>query len=374
MNKYRAWMWLASFLIVFLVVSLLVSSPQPKEYPDYASDSPSPTGVKGLYTYLDDVSRWSSSPELLATLGNNQLLVMVEPYFIPETPEMKAYMDFIETGNTILLLHSNPKGMFDIDTSYIMEQAIEPTVVFNKVGEKYDAEVDSFVRLKTKDRDESLLYDDRGTIALKRSYGEGALIVANTPKWVTNEELLNQDHLSLVQLLLQLGTNTGENILFDEYIHGAKNTSNLTTLYPRWLLVLGLQCILLTFIWLWYRGKRFGPIFIAREETVRFNDERLKALAAWYQRGKRYHDSLVIQADYLKMLLQGRFGTPQHMHWQEIADYIQHHQPTIVNKETKEVLNGLGSLLERKEVSKQEYLLWSKRIDRLQRKVEQDER
>ncbi len=367
-------MWLASFLIVFLVVSLLVSSPQPKEYPDYASDSPSPTGVKGLYTYLDDVSRWSSSPELLATLGNNQLLVMVEPYFIPETPEMKAYMDFIETGNTILLLHSNPKGMFDIDTSYIMEQAIEPTVVFNKVGEKYDAEVDSFVRLKTKDRDESLLYDDRGTIALKRSYGEGALIVANTPKWVTNEELLNQDHLSLVQLLLQLGTNTGENILFDEYIHGAKNTSNLTTLYPRWLLVLGLQCILLTFIWLWYRGKRFGPIFIAREETVRFNDERLKALAAWYQRGKRYHDSLVIQADYLKMLLQGRFGTPQHMHWQEIADYIQHHQPTIVNKETKEVLNGLGSLLERKEVSKQEYLLWSKRIDRLQRKVEQDER
>ena len=42
-------------------------SPKLKSYPIYVSDSPSPTGVKAFYTYLEKkengVKRWSHSPE-----------------------------------------------------------------------------------------------------------------------------------------------------------------------------------------------------------------------------------------------------------------------------------------------------------------------
>ena len=78
---------------------------QPKDYPAYVSDSPSPTGVKAFYTYLNkemgSVNRWTHPPNLLPASDENQLLVMVEPSIIPDTEEMEAYIHFMKTGNTI---------------------------------------------------------------------------------------------------------------------------------------------------------------------------------------------------------------------------------------------------------------------------------
>ena len=48
--------------------------------------------------------------------SENQLLVMVEPYFIPNNEEMEAYKTLWRAGNTILLFKENPKGMFDLKT------------------------------------------------------------------------------------------------------------------------------------------------------------------------------------------------------------------------------------------------------------------
>ena len=97
----RTWILVLAVLLLFIVFSYFISSPKPTEYPQYVSESPSPTGTKALYTYLEKSSRWNYSPLQLVS-QDYQLLIMVEPYFFPEQEEMDAYMSFMKEGNTIL--------------------------------------------------------------------------------------------------------------------------------------------------------------------------------------------------------------------------------------------------------------------------------
>lgn len=364
------WVGLSLLLIVFIVSSYFVIEKQPKEYPAYVSDSPSPTGVKAFYTYLknnhDTVKTWSASPEKLPRNSEKQVLVMIEPYFIPDSEEIKSYEDFMEAGNTILLIQENPKGMFDLSVEL---KETDLSSVKDQKGKEHTVEEITPVRLKPTDQDKILLSDEAGTVAFKRSIGEGRLIVANSPAWLMNGNILEEDHLPLVLSLIEEAD--ANKFLFNEYIHGGKNAKNVLTLYPRWFLLLLLQGVIFSILWLWYRGKRFGPIFIPREETVRFSDEGIRALAAWYMRGRRYHDSLVIQAEYVRLLLQERWRIPYQKEWTDLSDQFEKKWPKMPKAEIHSLLKGLMNVLEKETLSKQEYLLWSKKLERIRKEVEE---
>lgn len=370
-NK-KVWIWLAILLTVLLFSRYVLVQGQPKDYPMYASDSPSPTGVKAFYTYVlnhnDGVKRWIGSPDQLPNNPENQLLVMVEPYFTPNSDELDRYVHFMEAGNTILLFKENPKGMFGLETELVETDAVN---VFDSVGAKYHTnnEVTSPIRLLEDTNDEILLSDDAGTLALKRIVGNGQLIVANSPKWITNGEIITDDHLAIILTLIN--DKDRNVILFDEYIHGEKNDATILTSYPRWFLLLMIQGALLTILWLWFAGKRFGPIFISREETVRFSDEGIKALAAWYIRGHRYHDSLAIQAEYVMTLLHEHWRISPHNEWNDLTMQFERKWPNMQKEEIHSLLNGLTIMLQKSKVSKQEYLLWSKKLEKIRKEVEE---
>ncbi|MFF2445737.1 DUF4350 domain-containing protein [Neobacillus sp. NPDC058068] len=371
--KRQGWIWLTVLLFVFILISLYLSSQSPKQYPNYVSNSPSPTGVKALNTYLQKevrVNSWTADPKNLPKQGEEKLLVMVEPFFIPETEEMEAYQNFMKAGNTILLFQTNPKGMFDLDT--VPEQP-SPDHEVKWYGENqgtYKAEMNSPFRIVT-NKDDTVLIDDAGggAIALKRSVGKGQLIVAITPEWLINDNLLKKDNLALVlNLFNEAKTGT---VLFDEYLHGSQNGSSIMTVYPMWFLLLVLQGILLMMLWLWFKGKRFGPLLVPREESVRFSDEGIRAITAWYLRGRRYHDSLLIQADYLKLLLQERWRIPYRIEWKDLSSFLERKHRGMQANEIRPFLIGLTNILEKEKVSKQEYLLWSRKLEQLREEVEE---
>ena len=371
----KVWLWLVVLLLLFMVMTYFTVSKEPEEYPDYVSESPSPTGVKAMYTYLDSenipVNRWSDSPSLLTKQGEDQVLILIEPYFIPDRQDMEAYETFMEAGNTILLLATNPDGIFGLKTSPVTAELDEEEAVYNQAGREFQAEKNSPVRIQINDGDEELLYDEVETMALKRPIGNGELIVANAPEWITNDRLLSKDHLPLISMLLPEDLQDGYTVLFDEYSHVTGNASTMNELYPKWLLTFALQGILFIIILLVHQGKRFGPIRVAREETVRFSDERISALSAWYQKGKRYHDSLNLQADYVKLLLQERWGIPYRKAWVDTAEQLERKWKTTSQADIETFLNGLYRVLSNERVSKQEYLVWSKRIDVLRKEVEE---
>ncbi|WP_026567407.1 DUF4350 domain-containing protein [Bacillus sp. UNC41MFS5] len=370
LSNMRNWIGLSILLSLFLVFSYLSSTPKPQYYPDYESESPAPNGVKAFYTYTKKENKgklWRHSPDLLSSGLDQQLLIMVEPSISFEKEEIKAYINYMKAGNTILLLQTNPQGMFDIKTT--ATNSSESLRVNTQDGTSFRAQVNTNLRLQSRKGDRVLLSDQDGPIAVKRSIGKGQLIVGITPEWMTNGNLLKKDHLPL--LLYLFNQEKSDSLLFDEYIHGEENASSVWNVYPMWFLVLVIQMILLLILWLWAKGKRFGPIFVPREESVRFSDEGLKALAAWYLRGKRYHDSISIQADFVKMLLQERWQIPYHREWQELMSNIEKKWTRLPASEIHSFILGLVHILEKKTITKQEYLLWSKKLEQLRREMEE---
>lgn len=357
-----------------LFSSYFLASGKPEYYPSYVSNSPSPTGTKAIFTYLDNetnsVTAWSKPPKLLPSEDENQVLVMIEPAFVPSTEEMEAYKNFMETGNTIILFSQNPKGFFDVNVIFDQELLPGGTIYDNK-GNSYKAKVNSSITLEAHNEEKILLHSKSdGVLALKRSFGEGHFIVSNSPEWLMNKEIINDDHASLILTLIN--SVNGDRYFFDEYIHGQQNSSSFIAVYPKWFLILLLQGLIITILFLWYQGKRFGPIIVAREETVRFSDEKIKAIAAWYMRSRNYHDSLLIQADFVKLLLQENWSIPYSKAWEDIySDVEGKWKKQKNNKEIKHFLEGLSEALTKKKLTKQEYLLWSKKLDTLRKEVEE---
>ncbi|WP_223699955.1 DUF4350 domain-containing protein [Sutcliffiella deserti] len=375
--KNRGWIWLSIFLVMFLLGSFFILSKEQNAYLPYDTHSPSPTGLKAFYTYLTDkieeVDRWEEKPSLLPE-AEHSLLIMAEPYSVPNNETMKDYESFMDKGNTILLMMQNPNSMFDVETETIDRSSIgQITVVKTQQdSNEYRAHVTSPIRLKAEEDDEVLLYDSSGIIALKRPFGKGSLIVSNTPDWLTNEMILQESHLPLVLSFIgNESTFALESVLFDEYIHGEQSGSTLFTTYPQWFLLVMVQGALCTFLLLWKRGKRFGPILIPRTESVRFSDESLRALAAWHIRGKRYQDSLAIQADYVKYDLQERWGISSSMDWVDRAPLLARKLHNRDLKELQTFLLQLTSALKKEKMNRHEYLLWSNRLDELRKEVEE---
>nr|WP_207789360.1 DUF4350 domain-containing protein [Neobacillus terrae] len=363
--------WLVLLFALFIVSSIFSFSPKPKDYPRYVSNSPAPDGVKAIYTYLKDeqgMKTWAQVPQILPQSAKGNLLIMIEPFFMPEKEDMQAYLKFLKAGNTILLFKENPKGMFDLKTNPFGTSK-PVTKLYDNKNHSFRGEISSPIRLLANKEDTILLRDERGTVAIERKVGKGKLIVNIAPEWMTNREIVKQDHLPLVLNLLK--ESRSETILLDEYIHGEQNAPRYLSVFPKWFLLLLLQGILILVFWLWQSGKRFGPIFIPREETVRFSDEGIQALTAWYLRGRRYHDSLLIQADYVKLLLQEAWGIPYSWEWNDLTGHLDRKWLNQPEAEIRTFLQGLTAILAKEDVSKQEYLQWSQNLNRLRKEVEE---
>lgn len=355
-----------------MLSSYFVGSSEPKNYPNFVSHSPSPTGVKAFYTYLDkemdSVERWSHPPNLLSNKEENQLMVMIEPSITPDSDEIAEYIKFMESGHTIILLQENPRGLFDLQISFNLEESL-PQKIVDKHKKKYVSEFGSVVFFEAKEQDEVLLQSENGrVIAIKRTYGDGQLIVANTPNWITNENILEEGHLPLMlSLFNEVNAN---NIIFNEYIHG-QQSDTFVKVYPKWFLLFMLQGILLTLLVLWYQGKRFGQVVIPREETVRYSDERINAIAVWYLKGRRFKDSLQIQAEYVRVILQENWGVPSNKEWIDVDIHLEKRWKQVPQQEIHSFVQELSNLLQQDTVTKQEYMIWAKKLDQLRKEVEE---
>lgn len=378
-TKKRTWLLLIILLLLFFLISSFVLTPEPTEYPNYGSNSPAPNGVKAFYTYLEKeklpVERWFYSPGLLSKSAGNQVLLMVQPkgIYFSKKAEQKPYVEFMEAGNTIILFTSTPNGKFNLafNQTDAKSSAAKFISVKTQEGNKFKAMNGASVTFQPENGDEVLLTNADGPVAFKRHYGKGQLIVCNSPGWLTNRNILKYDHIPLILSLLNEGNvKNAEAVLLDEYTHGLGKTAY--SIYPQWLLILMAQGALMIIMLLWMQGKRFGPILAPREEFVRFSDERIQALAAWYMKCRLYKDSLFIQADYVKLLLQERWGIPYKAGWKDHADILERKWVTAPASEIRQFLNDLTLLLQKERISKQEYLLWSKKLEQLRKEVEQE--
>ncbi|MGD6844501.1 DUF4350 domain-containing protein [Bacillus infantis] len=366
----KAFYWIFP-LLLFIMASYLLAGDAPASYPPYLAKSPSPTGIKGMYTYLEQngssIRKWSRNPGLLPNPEEPILLIMAEPRSVPDREEMAAYKRFLENGHTILLFKENPAPMFGIKTEQLAADGEDAVKVKDENGGMYSADVTSVFRITEEPGDEILFSDELGALAIKRAVGKGSLIAANSPSWLTNGIILDESHLELILALMDEAA--AEDIFVDEYLHGQESASGAGA-YPQWFLIILVQGALLALLWVFYKGKRFGPVDWPREETVRFTDEKIAALSAWHIRGRRYQDSLRIQADYTKELLQEKWGIPSSRGWEEAGESILAKAPSLTEEKVKSFTEGISFVLKEENLHKKDYLRWSAQLDDLRKEVE----
>ncbi|MGP4039988.1 DUF4350 domain-containing protein [Gracilibacillus sp. D59] len=368
----KTWIIGIIFFLLLIAVSIFSTSNTPEQYPPYLAESPSPTGLKAIYTYLEQNDYEVSNEKTLPSKTEDTLRILVNPPVFTDSNVENHYLDYVREGNTIVLAKENPDGLFNIQTEYKMTETLnsEPqTTEINYQGETLEVLQNSFVRLAVTDSDTVLLKDNAGPLAIKRKIGEGYLIVLLEPAWLTNEQINKYDHTPVVFNLIPFDET--EKVIFDEF---SKVTSGGLVshfeLYPGWAYVLLLQGIIISIFILWHQGKRFGPIYPVREETVRLSNERLKAIAIWQVKGKNYQASIEYQLDYLKEAIRERYGIPYHKSWKERLAVLEDTLDTITAKELQFIAQGIETISSGNSLNKQEYLSWSAKIDKIRDEVE----
>lgn len=373
-KQNKSLIWLFCVLIVFLIAMYIIQSNQPKQYHPYTSKSPAPTGTKALYTYLDNhydsVNRWSQSPEKLSTTVTDQLLILIEPFRTITSEEIDHYEQFIRAGNTVLLLTNTPMSLFDMDYSDELDDEYK---VYDESGRAYDIqEISSYRFIVDEDaQEEKVLADKNGqALAIKKSIGDGEIYVFSSVDFIMNQFILDEDHIPI--MIHAFNQMNFESIYFDESIYFEPTAWSQFAPYPKWFLLLMIQLLILTLLWLVLKGKRFGPIQTVREDTVRFSDESIRAVANWYLRSRQYHDSLNIQAAYFKNICMEKWGISTNKEWSDYKRLLKDKRMKIKDLDMDSFFDEIGDVLRKEKMSKQEYLLWSKKIDQVKREVEQE--
>ncbi|SFL94777.1 hypothetical protein SAMN04487943_105222 [Gracilibacillus orientalis] len=369
----KTWIIGVIFLFLLIVVSIFSTSNTSEQYPPYLVESPSPTGLKAIYTYLEQGDYDVSSEETLPATTEETLRILVNPPVFSDNNIENHYLDYVREGNTVVLAKENPDGLFNLQTEYAVTESFntEPqtTTEADYQGEPLEVLQNSFLRLTVNDDDIVLLEDNAGALAIERKVGEGSLIVLLEPAWLTNEHITEHDHTAAIFNLIPF--EESKTVIFDEYsLATSGGLVSYFELFPGWAYVLLVQGLIITIFILWNQGKRFGPIYPVREETVRLSNERVRALAIWQSKGKNYQASLQYQLEYLKEVIRERYGIPYHHSWKERLTRMEEKIDSISAKELDYIAQGIETISSRKSLNKHEYLSWSAKIDKIREEVE----
>lgn len=360
-------------LILFFGLGSLLIPNQKTEYPEFFAESPSPTGIKAFYSFLknqqSEVQVWERPVEQLPSKATKQLMLMIEPNTMFNKGEQEKWIEWMERGNDLWLITQYPEGYFDIKTELKESRKDSQIKRVRTENGSFQAMIESDLRLVPKAGDEKSIDDTLGPIALTRSYGKGKLTVLLTPEWFQNEHIIEYDHLQLVLPLLN--DHRPKTVWFNEYIHGYQSQLAIIEAYPKWFLLIFAQVALLVLLWIWYRGKRFGPAETPREWVVRFGDERIKAQAVWYQKGEFYQETLSHQLEYLRLILQEKWGIPVNMEPKDFIELTKRRLPSNKQSRWEQNWSELIDLSRLKKISHKQFLTGSKLIDDMRKEVQE---
>lgn len=355
LRTYRAGIIIATLLLV--VIGWFIVKPSATNDPPYMAASAQPNGIKAVLVLLEEkgmqVKEWRQPMRFLPT-ATGQAMLMVEPKrLLPE--EQIEILDWVSEGNDLILFHSTPDHWEElpfenqfIDDKENKERNIQgPLVSDSSLGKAVTS-----VRFTEAADMEPLLYDDQGILAGKTEVGDGTVTYFLVPDWLTNQKIDQLSHFEAVWPYLQ---GDWPVIWVDEYHHGLQEKPGFLAIYPGWLVAICVQLAIVLVLYVWWRGKRFGPVYTLREWTVRRGDETLLAVSSWYERRGLAQDALRHREAYIRQLLYDRWGVHQRADRVEIVRYAQ-------SKWTNENVEKLAHLLGRLEQAKTDGRYSSKKL------------
>ncbi|MFF2528798.1 DUF4350 domain-containing protein [Brevibacillus sp. NPDC058079] len=346
LRTYRVGIVVATLLLV--IVGWLIVKPTSEPLPPYLASSAQPSGIKAVLVLLEEkgkqVKEWRQPMRFLPTATGQAMLVVEPERLMPE--EQIDILDWVSEGNDLILFHSRPEWEdLPFYTEYIRDKENqERNIQGPLVQGKFMGKAETSLRFLEDDDMEPLLYDDQGILGGRTEVGNGSVTFFLVPEWLTNQKIERLSHFEAIWPYVQGDWSV---LWVDEYHHGLQEKPGFLAIYPGWLIVACIQLGILLLLYVWWRGKRFGPVYTLREWTVRRGDETLLAVSSWYERRGLAQDALRHREAYMRQLLYDRWGVHQRADRVEIVRYAK-------TRWTNQEVEKFAHLLERLEQAKNE--------------------
>ena len=367
-----------------------------------------PTGVRALYDFLSEsgykVIRWKETPQKLLTDSGKlvKTFVIVGQVQVGFTdPESKALYKWILAGGHVVFidrhleqerdsavpggwnisarriesptLEVNPADVNQMTDKVVAFKPVQPTVLTRNVQSVLPSRFAARLNLEpvpagheqthetpTTDNEEPPppaeataissapvvhLIDDKGALLIDYAYGLGRVSILTDPYIVSNGGIKLEDNL---QLAINMLTESGGLIAFDEYHQGKGLTQNSFAAYfsgtP--VLLVAAQVGLIVLLVLWTRGRRFGRPLPLPQVDRRSSLEFVASMAELQQRARAF--DLAIENIYTRTrrVLARHAGVDYNSPRSEIASRIalrgtmDAQKLESVMRECEDVING----------------------------------
>ncbi|ATF14272.1 DUF4350 domain-containing protein [Brevibacillus sp. HB1.2] len=346
LRTYRVGIVVATLLLV--IVGWLIVKPTTEPLPPYLASSAQPSGLKAVLVLLEEkgkqVKEWRQPMRFLPTATGQAMLVVEPEKLMPE--EQIDILDWVSEGNDLILFQSRPEWEdLPFYTEYIREKENqERNIQGPLVQGRFMGKAETSFRFLEDEDMEPLLYDDQGILGGRTEVGDGSVTFFLVPEWLTNQKIDRLSHFEAIWPYVQGDWSV---LWVDEYHHGLQEKPGFLAIYPGWLIAACIQLGILLLLYVWWRGKRFGPVYTLREWTVRRGDETLLAVSSWYERRGLAQDALRHREAYMRQLLYDRWGVHQRADRVEIMRYAK-------TRWTNQEVEKFAHLLERLEQAKNE--------------------
>jgi hypothetical protein len=308
---------LALSIVLFLALGYWLVKPKLPDLAANLSFSADVDGTKAwkelLGTKQTAVKEWRLDWKHFPS-GTSMLLVAVQPSAVTKS-DREYLLKWVQAGNDAIILDRDPQGWASWGTVKVDEgvkDKQDATASTIRVSAGYvsaegtlTGKVDSSYRIQPGGSGLALFEDERGVLASRVQEGAGSITMVLTPTWLQNGTI---DEASHFELIWPLFAKSWDAVWVDETHHGYGTKPGLLAVYPAWLVLASAQLGLALLLWLWLRGKRFGPVHTPRAWTVRRGDEGVHAVAAWYERLGYRREALAQQQLFLRQLLYQRWG------------------------------------------------------------------
>ncbi|GFZ78214.1 hypothetical protein GCM10008018_24600 [Paenibacillus marchantiophytorum] len=305
---------LALSILAFLALGYWLVKPKLPDQPPNLSFSADLDGTKAwkelLTTKQAAVKEWRLDWKHLPQ-AQAMLLVAVQPLNVSKA-DREQLLRWVRQGNDAVLFDQNPEAWDLVDIQQVegavgtgQLTAIKASPDYLQAEGEWQGSVATKYRILPSSDSRTLFEDERGVLASRVEEGAGSITMVLTPEWMQNGKI---DEASHFELIWPLFAKSWQAVWVDETHHGLGTKPGLLAVYPAWLVLASVQLGLALLLWLWLRGKRFGPVHMPRAWTVRRGDEGIHAVAAWYERLGYQHEALAHQQLHLRQLLHRRWG------------------------------------------------------------------
>ena len=197
--------------------------------------------------------------------------------FLQKTQDSLAWEDDEDTPIQTFIEY------FGIDIQLNEEKpSLVPDLYFSEgslLNEHYETDFNTILSLKADEDKEYSLYREF-------MHGDGKILVWSTAMPFTSDNLKKEEHATLFWNMVSAVN--PEKVWFVYF--GDLNFWNL--LWTRGSLAI-ISCVLLLLIWIWYRAKRFGPIFKTVDASKNTLKEHLSSTGAFFARYQA--DALIVE-------------------------------------------------------------------------------